>query len=120
MQSDDTLHEEIYVWEPHEDVWGSIADSTTRIELRDLLLQRFDPFRPPGERSFLELLAAIDKIRTVIDAGKTQWADCEQSVGSVHEQDIQFRANTLQALHDHLAWLHAIFHSVPGASVTIR
>jgi hypothetical protein len=115
------LYEEIYSWAPEEDVWLSICESADQRRLNSLLVEAFSPDRAPSERGIAALPGALSALReTILSPGKTDWADCRESVQNDEDQRTNYRANSMIALYNHLSWVHEVFKNVPGASITIR
>ena len=119
-QGDFDFHEEMYSWEPREDVWLSVSDAEDQRNLRSLLVDRFSPERPVGERGIDRLVDAMNGLRALLtDPKKTAWADSEETT-EVGGESLNLRCNCIAALQNHLCWLYEVFKSIPGVSVTIR
>jgi hypothetical protein len=116
----DGLYEAIYEWQPRVDVWSSLTETVLTNELRELLVQRFNPYEPPSNRTFAELEKVLARVGEIVSDGKGKWTECELAVDDNFDSDISFRANTIVALQRHLEWLYDVFHNVPGAALTIR
>ena len=114
------LHEQVYQWQPHEDVWGGLTKASDAQELRKVLIEQFDPYQPPTERTIAKLEHAIAIARRIISEGNSQWSDCETPIEDQQSDELTFRANILASLCRHLEWVCAIFRNLPGTSVTIR
>ena len=76
------LHEQMYSWEPDEDVWGSLKDREQTRRARAALIEAFDPSKPVSERSISHLEQALRILADVLGTqGATAWSDCNEAVG---------------------------------------
>lgn len=115
------LHEQVYSWEPQEDIWGSLIDVEQTRRARAALVEAFDPSRPASDRSIAHLQKALDLLKDVLQLpNATAWSECSEAVKVLGEDQINLRANTILLLLRHLEWIWSIFKHVPGASVTVR
>jgi len=75
------FHEQIYAWEPKEDVWLSLREADDQRKLSQLLVEAFSPDVPPDQRPISKLAEAIEAMFEVVKAdGKSDWADNEETV----------------------------------------
>lgn len=118
LSGDSDLQQEVFSWQMREDHLAGITDEASRLKLRDLLVERFDPTRPPNERRFEALREFLDEASTVVEAGGTEWTGSQDA--PVDDEDAPYRLNPLLALCAHLEWLYAVFAGQPGVSVSIR
>lgn len=115
------LHEQMYSWEPDEDVWGSLKDGEQTRRARTALIEAFDPSKPVSERSISHLEQALLILADVLGTpGATAWSDCNEAVEMRPGDQINLRANTVLLLFRQLEWVLGVFRHVPGASVTVR
>jgi hypothetical protein len=115
------FHEQIYAWEPREDVWLSLREAEDQRKLRQLLVEAFSPDVPPDQRPISKLAEALDAISEIVKAeGKSDWADNEETVEISGDETINFRSHGMLALHNHLSWVYETFRAMPGASLMIR
>lgn len=112
------IQQEVFSWQMREDHLAGITGESLRLRLRDLLVERFDPSRPPSERRFGELREFLDEAAAVLEAGATEWTGSQDA--PVDDEDAPYRLNPLLALRAHLEWLYAVFADQPGVSVSIR
>ncbi len=118
LSGDAELQQEIFSWQMREDHLAGITDEGSRLKLRDLLMDRFDPSRPPSERRFEALREFLDEAATVVEGGGTEWTGSQDA--PFDDEDSPYRLNPLLALRGHLDWLYAVFAGQPGVSVSIR
>lgn len=104
LGGDSDLQLEVFSWQMREDHLSGIIDDTARLRLRDLLVDRFDPSRPPSERRFEALREFLDHAAKVLDEGGTEWTGSQDA--SVDDEDTPYRLNPLLALRSHLEWLY--------------
>lgn len=116
----ETLHEQIYTWVPQEDVLSGEADPNTGDQIREVLVQRFNPHHPPADRSFDKLGDALATIGTVLAKRKAVWSECQTCARGLDDPDTHLRSDLLRGLHLHLTWIFGVFKDVPGASVAVR
>ena len=115
------IHEQLYSWEPSEDIWGSLIDVEQTRRARTVLVEAFDPSLPVRERSIGHLEKSLLVLKEILDIPTaTAWSECSQTDESSQETQNNLRANTILLLYRHLEWLWNIFRHVPGASVTVR
>ena len=115
------LHEQVYSWEPDEDIWGSLIDGEQTRRARSALIEQFDPSRSAKDRSISHLHEALTVLTDILRIpGATAWSECNESVQAPGDDQVNLRANTVLLLFRHLEWIWNIFRHVPGASVTVR
>jgi len=113
--------EQIYAWDTGpNDVLGTATSAVTE-RIRSGLLEAFKPDRPPQLRSVSEFLGRVDSILhdEAIFSG-TFWSDCEETIRTENDEEINLRVNTTLAVLRHFRWVGYIFLDVPSASVLIR
>jgi hypothetical protein len=118
LSGDAELQQEIFSWQMREDHLAGVIDEASRLKLRDLLVDRFDPSRPPSERRFDALREFLDEAAGVLEAGGTEWTGSQDAPSE--DEDTPYRLNPLLALRAHLDWLYVVFAGQPGVSVSIR
>ena len=116
----EALHEQIYTWVPKEAVLIGEADPTTADQIREVLVQGFNPHHPPADRSFDSFRDALETIATVLAKRKAVWSECQTSPRELEDPDTLLRSDPLRGLHLHLTWIFGVFKDVPGASVAVR
>lgn len=110
------LQQEVFTFQPKEDVWGGLVDSELREALSARFISEFEPVRPPNERGFDRLAAFLVDLRAALPKG--EWSSSGQQLDDDSEQAV--RLNPLLAFHNHLSWMHDTFRDTPGASVSVR
>lgn len=116
----EALHEQVYTWEPQEDVLIGEADRSTADQIREVLVERFNPHRPPADRSFDRFRDALETIGTVLAIRTAVWSECQTCARGLDDPDTLLRSDPLRGLHLHLTWIFGVFKDVPGASVAVR
>ena len=116
----EALHEQVYTWEPQEDVLIGEADRSTADQIREVLVERFTPQRPPADRSFDRFRDALETISEVLAKRQPVWSDCQTRARGLDDPDTLLRSDPLRGLHLHLTWIFGVFKDVPGASVAVR
>jgi len=111
------LQQEVYTWHMREDPFDGVSDENARIRLRELLLERLEPSRPPFKRRIEALDEFLHEAQRVIEAGQAEWMVSQDAPDD--DEDVP-RLNPLLALKLHIEWLASIFRGQPGVSVSIR
>ena len=116
----EALHEQIYTWVPQEAGVISEADPSTANQIREVLVERFNPHHPPADRSFGRFRDALETISNVLARREAVWSECETRARGLEDPDTLLRSDPLRGLHLHLTWIFGVFKDVPGASVAVR
>ena len=95
-------------------------DSSTTDQIRQVLVERFNPHHPPTDRSFDRFRDALETIGTVLAKRKAVWSDCQTRPRGLEDSETLLRSDPLRGLHLHLTWIFGVFKDVPGASVAVR
>lgn len=115
------LLEQVYSWEPEEDIWGSLIDAEQTRKARAALVEAFDPSRAMADRGVAQLGKAVEVLAEIVKTpGATDWSECNEAAKMSNGEQVNLRANTVLLLFRHLEWIWNIFRHVPGASVIVR
>jgi hypothetical protein len=115
--NDAELWEEVFSWRTEEDCFGGIEDAELRKNLHDLLVERFQPERPPEERQMQRLREFIDAAREAISRRASEWTACGDAPD---DNEYPYRINALLALTDQIEWILNSYLGHPGISVVVR
>lgn len=118
LNGDSDLQQEIFSWQMREDPFSGISDPNVREELRSLLVDEFEPSRPPSERKVGALQRFLGVAASVVDRGEAEWAASQDA--PIDDEEAPYRLNPLLAFKNHLDWLVHCFADEPGVSVSIR
>lgn len=118
ITSDFDLHEEVYSWSSHEDIFAGVEDENLHLDLRKKIFVRMNPNRPPSERPLTLLDEFVEAALDAVESGAVKPVrDRKPPEGN----DETFAGmNTLLALALHLKWLSRCFADRPGISVSAR
>jgi hypothetical protein len=112
------LQQEVFVWQLNEDPFGGVSEDATRMRLRALLVDRFEPSQPPNKRRFSALREFLSEADAVIEDDKAEWAISQEPPSD--DDGYPYRLNPLLALKLYLDWLADSFEGQPGMSLSIR
>lgn len=113
------LQQEVYCWQTKEDYFGGLDDADVRAKFQDALISKFDASIPPSKRTCAALKVFLDQATAEIAAGKTEWIASADGPGD-DDDDLPYLLDPLQALVNHLSWLHDVFAHQPGVSILVR
>ena len=113
--------EQIYAWDTGpNDVLGAATPAVTD-RIRKDLVEAFAPDHLPRDRSVSKFLTQVTSILQdpQLPSG-THWSDCEESIRTDTDEELNLRANMTLAVLRHFRWVGCVFVDVPSASVLIR
>lgn len=115
------LHEEIYRWSSDVDVFSGLSNSTLSMQVSEWLLTRFNSALPPEQRNMTQFGTFVAELKAIAEQPtQTLWLDWPHPTPEEAATTGLIRISPLVAFYHHLAWVHATFQHVPGASVTFR
>jgi len=118
LSADSDLQQEVYAWQMKEDPFDGISDESTRLNLKKLLVDKFNSSLPPADRRFATIKEFLVEAKRVIDSNEAEWTISQDA--PVDDEESPYRLNPLLALVLHLEWLASSFSEQPGVSVSIR
>jgi hypothetical protein len=118
LANDAHLQQEVLSWQTREDAFAGVIDEEIRVRLREKLIERFEPSRPPTDRKVDMLRDFIDDANGVIEAERSEWTGSQDP--PVDDEDAPYALNSPLALKLHLEWLMEVFSEQPGVSVSVR
>jgi hypothetical protein len=113
------LQQEVYSWQTKEDYFGGVSDENVRAELQDGLMSKFDASISPVDRNCAELKKFLDLATNHIASGQSEWIASADAPGD-DDDDLPYLLDPLQALVNHLQWIHDVYAHQPGVSVLVR
>lgn len=118
---EDGLLEQVYAWDAGpNDVLGACSPSVGQ-QIKRRLVDPFASNELPEKRTVQRFRDAIDEL--LVDStvqSETFWTDCQETVKSEGDDEINLRANVALAVLRHFHWVACVFLDVPRASVLIR
>lgn len=118
---DGKLLEQIYTWDAGpNDILGASTPSVGK-RIKSKLVDPFASHQLPAQRSVQSFRSTVTEILTdPAIQSETYWTDCQETIKSDGDEEINVRANVALAVLRHFHWVGSVFHEVPRASVLIR
>ena len=106
------------MWHLHESVLNSIPNEEDRATLNGSLTDPFAPLLPPSERRCIKLAGFLEKAKTILDSGSSEWTLSEDP--PIDDSERPHRLNALLAFYNHMLWIAEVFRDDPSISLSIR
>ena len=117
----DKLYEQIFVWSPEEDVWGSIQNEELRNQIRGRFIDTFRYDVEPADRSIEALSKFVLWLDELIKNPEVIYPiSTSTPVTNGPTVGTCIRTISTIALLRHLDWIVESFKSIPNISIVVR
>ena len=112
---------QIYSWDAgSNDIFGA-SDAAAGQKVKQMLIDPFDSQHSPINRSVPKLLDVVTNLLNDKEIhSKTYWTDCQETVKTEDDDEINLRANVAFIALNHIRWVASVFRDVPHASALFR